>query len=124
MIEARGSSRWRSMSRDVKRFASGARRACVVIVGVAALLGPSPAGAEPVRAAPEAARSTEAPKLVKFAEAVFPKGETRSAKVGLVLTIDADGNVASAVVEASGGATFDASALSAVRGFVFDPARA
>lgn len=68
---------------------------------------------------------TRPPKLVTFVEAPYPASERalgRAAAVVLQVAIGADGKVVDAVVSESAGAAFDAAAIAAVRGFVFEPA--
>lgn len=67
---------------------------------------------------------TKAPKLLVFVEAALPQSETadQTASVLLELLITDQGLVQDARVVESGGAGFDAAALAAVRGFVFEPA--
>lgn len=75
--------------------------------------------------AQQAPQLTKAPELLKFVEAPYPEVEpkpTSDVGVLIALLIDAEGKVAEATVNESGGAAFDAAALTAVRGFVFSPA--
>jgi TonB family protein len=82
----------------------------------------SPSGATPVSEGRAEMRLTRPPKLARFHEAVFPAGETRSSRVELALTIDAEGRVTEARVLESGGPSFDAAAVDAVKEFAFEPA--
>src|SRR5690349_289691 len=66
-----------------------------------------------------------APRLVTSAEPAYPQGEPpRRVPVAVVVTLDVDvsGHVVDAVVNASGGARFDAEALLAAQKLVFEPA--
>jgi TonB family protein len=65
------------------------------------------------------------PRLSKDSPARYPaavKASTESVTVVLVLDVDVSGDVAKAVVDTSGGAAFDESALAAAKGLKFDPA--
>jgi TonB family protein len=68
---------------------------------------------------------TKAPELVHFVEAVYPPEAAaagKTASVELVLTLDAQGQVADAQVVTPVGEGFDEAALAAVRQFQFTPA--
>lgn len=70
-------------------------------------------------------RLTRAPKLTKFVPAAFPEAEKQhrsSAAVVLELLISSSGGVVDARVIGSAGAAFDEAALTAARGFEFEPA--
>jgi TonB family protein len=72
-----------------------------------------------------ASKLTKPPKLVTFVEAEYPPSERaagKAATVTLRITIGADGRPSEVVVEKSAGAAFDAAAVAAARGFVFEPA--
>jgi len=78
----------------------------------------------PDDATPAAAAVTP-PRLLSSSAAVVPEGThpTEPVTVVLSLGIDAEGQVSEATVVTSGGAEFDQSALTAVKGFRFEPAR-
>ena len=68
---------------------------------------------------------TKLPKLVHFVEAAYPaaqKGTRATASVVLTIAIDAAGNVADVKVTEPAAPDFDAAAIAAARGFVFEPA--
>lgn len=68
---------------------------------------------------------TKPPKLVKFVEAPYPDSEKaagKQASVVLQIAISATGAVDAAEVLQSAGTAFDAAAIEAVKGFVFEPA--
>ncbi len=70
-------------------------------------------------------RLTKPPKLVTFVEAEYPEAERSegsTASVVLQIAIGERGEVTDAKVLESAGPNFDAAALAAVRGFVFEPA--
>lgn len=74
---------------------------------------------------PPAPRTLVAPVVKHHTEAVYPPSQVASARdvtVVLVTTIDAEGHVIDAKVEASQGAEFDEAALVAVRQWEFFPA--
>src|SRR4051812_17894213 len=75
---------------------------------------PTPAGA-----------AVTPPRLLQAPAVEPPLGEAprEPVSVELELTVDASGRVSSARVTRSGGADFDEKALSAARGFEFEPAR-
>jgi TonB family protein len=66
------------------------------------------------------------PRLLTFVDAVYPEGpkaEGRGAGVDLELTVSPQGTVSDAKVVTPVGEGFDEAALTAARGFVFEPAR-
>ncbi len=88
---------------------------------------PDPAGSPEPPAAPSVpeAPALTPPQLLQSVEPVYPESERqngRAASVGLVLTLDAEGQVTDASVRESGGEAFDAAALDAARRLVFSPA--
>ncbi len=82
---------------------------------------------------PDSAPSTDSaspsmtpPRLLHAVEPVYPESERahgRAASVGLILTLDADGQVIEVSVSESAGADFDTAAVLAARDLVFEPAR-
>ena len=68
---------------------------------------------------------TKNPELIEFVEADYPEAalaEARGAEVVLQITIEADGIVSAAAIVETGGADFDAAAMTAVQRFRFSPA--
>src|SRR5690242_13177558 len=96
----------------------------LVLAGI--LASPSAAYAQarptPADAPAQAPKLTKPPRVVKFVEAEHPQGENRAATVVLSVTIAATGNVDDVKVAESAGPAFDAAAIAAVKGFVFEPA--
>jgi len=95
-----------------------ARALLVLALAICTLLRPRAAAADEPQI-------TKAPKLIKFVEAVYPKDKHDAgvtASVTLSIEIDAEGKVGEVEVVGSGGADFDAAAITAVKQFVFEPA--
>ncbi len=63
------------------------------------------------------------PRPVESPDAEYPAGETRHARVVLLVTLDPSGLVTEAFVEQSGGEPFDAAAREALTRWRFEPAR-
>ncbi|MEZ4450627.1 MAG: TonB family protein [Nannocystaceae bacterium] len=80
--------------------------------------------AEPAAEAPSTATLTP-PARIRAVDAVYPTGVQvdHEVRVELDVTVGIDGRVAAAAVHESGGPAFDASALAAVAGWEFTPAR-
>ena len=103
-----------------------------VVVVVVALTLSAPAAAQEGEAPPpgdetveRAPQITKAPKLSHFQEAEYPpekKAAGLTAAVLLSIEIGADGHVGGVAVLQSGGADFDAAAVTAAQQFLFEPA--
>src|SRR5205823_1623216 len=119
------------------RVARGALVAAAgLVVGFAATAvraqddGAVPSGASGAVVVPAASASTTAPKLVPpklvtYADPIYPPEELakgNKSEVVLELTVDATGKVTEAKVSKSGGDAFDVAALAAAPKLVFDPA--
>jgi TonB family protein len=104
------------------RAASVVFAAALVARAASAQTPEGPSGATPVSEGHAEQKLTKMPKLVTFAPADFPAGETRSSHVVLALTIGVDGRVSEATALTSGGASFDAAAIDAGKRLVFEPA--
>ncbi|MDI7267507.1 MAG: TonB family protein [Myxococcota bacterium] len=81
-----------------------------------------------VRAAaqPAASADVEPPALLEGESPAYPEGEAaagRTAELELEVTVGVSGEVADVTVRTSGGAVFDEAAVTAVRGWRFEPAR-
>ncbi len=91
----------------------------------AAIAAPNAPASTPASEEAGPSKVTKPPKLVHFVQAPYPESELangQKASVVLDVEIGADGNVAGATVAQSAGPAFDAAALAAVQGFVFEPA--
>jgi TonB family protein len=103
-----------------------------VVLSFAVALSPCVVFAAPDKPVPEkptsagaAPKLTKPPVLVQFVEAKYPDEERasgKSASVVLKIAISATGTVDAVEVVTSAGATFDASAVEAVKKFIFEPA--
>ena len=95
-------------------------------LGIALALGASVAVVRDAHAQsdqPAEAVPVSPPRLVTDSPAKYPAAASReTVRVDLVLDVDASGAVTNAVVERSGGAGFDESALQAARSLKFEPA--
>ncbi|NOU30176.1 MAG: TonB-dependent receptor [Polyangiaceae bacterium] len=110
-------------------FLPGPRRArhLAGALVLALLAPPTLAAAQPRGAAPAQPRLTKPPKVLKFVAADYPPSERKpgappSVEVVLRLSISERGEVGDVEVVESRGPAFDAAAVAAARGFVFDPA--
>ena len=107
---------------DTARAGRLALAGVLLLAGEAGAQEATPSGATPVSEGRASVRLTLAPRIVRAADAEFPRGETRAAQVTLAITVGVDGNVRDVAVLQSGGARFDAAAVEAARRFVFAPA--
>ena len=104
---------------------------CVCVLGSSAVYAQTsdePAGQEVTQELPAAAQSRglQPPSVIQSVEALYPidASENRIAsRVVLLVTVSADGTVGEVDVAVSGGQDFDASAVTAVLQWRFDPAR-
>jgi iron complex outermembrane receptor protein len=88
----------------------------------------TPPASDPAQVAPSEppAPSISAPRVVQSVAASYPSealAERREARVELLVTVLADGNVGDVQVAASAGQAFDDAAIAAVRQWRFEPAR-
>jgi TonB family protein len=67
-------------------------------------------------------RKIEPPRPLKQPDPEYPRGETGSPTVVLFIIVGPDGRIREAKVARSGGGGFDAAALKAARGWIFQPA--
>jgi TonB family protein len=105
-----------------RRRVSRLMLAAALIAGEARAQEGIPSGATPVSEGRASVRLTKPPKLVHFVPAKAAAGGTSAAGAVLALTIGVDGHVHEVTVLASGGAALDASAMTAARDLVFEPA--
>jgi TonB family protein len=97
-----------------------------LLLALGALIAPPAASAQPAPPAPASEGGLTLPVLTRYSAPVYPEAERRAGREAVVilrLELSREGRVVKATVKSSGGAEFDAAALAAAPGLLFEPAR-
>ncbi|NUQ79589.1 MAG: TonB family protein [Polyangiaceae bacterium] len=99
--------------------------ACAFASALFAIASPTSALAQPAQPPAEQPRAVTPPQVIDHVDAIYPPAELArgiDTNVIVTVTVERDGTVSDAQITTSGGAAFDASALTAVRLWRFAPA--